>query len=307
MGFATTARHTLAAFSDAVDLLHEGDPAALHRTRVASRRLREILPILHLDPRRNRKLRRQLRKVTRVLGETRELDVLHALVTELRSAGRYPADALRRVGMTIERDRAESRRALKATLPPSKIKRMLGRLEAGVDRLSGEKTASSGDRRMHETEHARRWALDARVVHRASRAASAIEGAGMLYVPERLHDARIAVKRLRYAAELASDDSAVTRRRLAALRAAQDVLGQLHDYEVLIERVRCEQVTLTPPDLTAWRELKSLVNALENDCRRLHGAFVQHRSSLLATVRDLGAPATTAVTTAPARRRAAIS
>jgi CHAD domain-containing protein len=305
MGWAGTVRRTLDRFAHAAETLHDGDPTAVHRLRVASRRLREMLPLLRLEPRRARKFKRQLRNVTRVLGETRELDVLRALVTELQSTGRYPADALRRVGMTIEHERAESRRALKATLPLSKIKRLIGRLEDATAQMRDEETIA-GDERIHGARHARRWVVDACVVHRATRAGSAIETAGVLYIPERLHHARIALKRLRYATELqASVDPGVTRRRVAALSDAQDVLGQLHDFEALIERVRREQVTLTPPDVTAWRELKGLVDALDNDCRRRHGVFVQHRSMLLAIVRDLGGPSAALVPNALARHRVA--
>ena len=63
-------------------LLHKaetGDVTAVHQARVASRRLRELLPILELDPRVSRKLGRRLRKVTRALGPVRELDVLLTL------------------------------------------------------------------------------------------------------------------------------------------------------------------------------------------------------------------------------------
>jgi CHAD domain-containing protein len=54
-------------------------------------------------------------------------------------------------------------------------------------------------------------------------------------VPEQLHDARLAVKKLRYAAELVAE---VTDRRIdsdiARLKAAQDLLGRLHDLETLL-------------------------------------------------------------------------
>jgi CHAD domain-containing protein len=156
--------------------------------------------------------------------------------------------------------------------------------------LSRKTGAPPRESRVLESKHAHQWVLEARVVHRATRAASAIVAAGVVYVPERLHDARIALKRLRYAAELlASAGDRNAARSLAPLKASQDALGRLHDLEVLIERTRREQVTLTPPDLTAWRELSALVHALENDCRRLHGMFLQQRSSLLEIARELGA------------------
>jgi hypothetical protein len=69
--------------------LVDGDVRALHRTRVASRRLREILPVLELDPDVARRLGRRLRKVTERLGVVRELDVLSSLIEELHESGRH--------------------------------------------------------------------------------------------------------------------------------------------------------------------------------------------------------------------------
>src|SRR4029077_2898796 len=60
--------------------LADGDVRALHRTRVAARRLREILPVLELDPDVARRLGRRLRKVTERLGVVLELDVLASLI-----------------------------------------------------------------------------------------------------------------------------------------------------------------------------------------------------------------------------------
>ena len=48
-----------------------GDGEALHRLRVATRRLREALPLVKGRGRERRRLRRELRRVTRVLGPVR--------------------------------------------------------------------------------------------------------------------------------------------------------------------------------------------------------------------------------------------
>jgi CHAD domain-containing protein len=66
-----------------LDGLERGDIEALHRVRVASRRIRELVPVLQLDAGRTRKLGRRLRKVTSRLGAMREFDVLLLLVDEL--------------------------------------------------------------------------------------------------------------------------------------------------------------------------------------------------------------------------------
>src|SRR4029450_5371896 len=53
-------RDRIAAFAREIDDVARGDEDALHRARVASRRLRELLPLLELDGETSRKLTRQL-------------------------------------------------------------------------------------------------------------------------------------------------------------------------------------------------------------------------------------------------------
>ena len=69
-------RTRLERFTQALHGMEEGDVKAVHQARVASRRLREVLPVLQLDPDVLRKLSRRLRKITDRLGTVRELDVL---------------------------------------------------------------------------------------------------------------------------------------------------------------------------------------------------------------------------------------
>ena len=89
--------------------LDEGDVRALHRTRIASRRLREVLPILQLDAEVTRKLSRRLRKVTRRLGALRELDVLLVLLSGLHQSGRHDEQLLSRLTAAVSEERAEER------------------------------------------------------------------------------------------------------------------------------------------------------------------------------------------------------
>ena len=54
----------------------------------------------------------------------------------------------------------------------------------------------------------------------------------------------------------------------------------MHDLQVLIERVRQVQASLTPPNVTIWRDLDALVVSLEDDCRRLHARYMRLRERL---------------------------
>jgi CHAD domain-containing protein len=216
----------------------EGDVDAVHRARVASRRLRELLPLLGLPRDQTKGLERRLRKTTKQLGKVRELDVQIALIKELRD-GRYCS--------------------------PTALAQL--RITAIRARLGG---------------------LDARVARRAARVRSSIDAVGALYAPERPHDVRLAVKKLRYASELVAE---VTPWRLdtdiATLKGAQDLLGRLHDLEMLLARAREVQASFPLSDLVKWRSLDSVVSFLEQECRRLHARYMRERIGLIAVTSRL--------------------
>src|SRR5262249_17508857 len=133
------------------------------------------------------------------------------------------------------------------------------------------------------------WALDARLAHRAAAVRNAIAMAGALYAPEPLHDVRITIKKLRYAAELSHESGARLTAGVNGLKAAQELLGRLHDGEVLIAAGRELQASLFPPDLSTWRGLNLLVHAIEDDCRQMHARYMRDRTRLLAIADRLGA------------------
>jgi CHAD domain-containing protein len=266
--------------------VEDGDVNALHRTRVASRRLREVLPILQLDSGLARKLNRRLRKITDRLGKVREYDVLLGVLDELKQVARYPKPALPRVAAHIGENRAHARQRLLKKVSMHDLHRVAAKLEKVA------RTLESASESPVTARHSWRWAIDARVARRASTLAVAITDAGAVYLAERLHIVRIAVKKLRYAVELAADaDHVKSSPDLKQLRRTQDILGRLHDLQVLVDRAREVQASLAPPDLDARRELDVLVRALEEDCRHLHGRYMQDRDALLELCARLSGPA----------------
>ena len=280
----------LERFTQMLQAAGEGDIRALHQTRVAGRRLREVLPVLDLRPDVARKLNRRLRKVSQRLGSVRELDVQCLLIEELAATGRYDAQAIRKVGAFVENQRKRARKKLLARLPTEELRRISGKLERVADGLRTKKVSRGW-----------RWAVDARVTHRALALKTAIAHAGALYLPERLHVVRIALKKLRYAREVAAEASgqkAATDLRL--LKRSQDVLGRLHDVQVLIESVRQLQPSLPPREAALSRRLDTLMIALEDECRRLHARFMHQRSDVLSACDRAAGPRATA-----AARRAA--
>src|SRR5262249_4694007 len=150
---ATTRRYDLIRsrldrFTRMLPGVESGEIGAVHRTRVAARRLRELLPILQLDPSEVRKLNRRLRKVTKRLGNVRELDVVIQLLADLQDSRRFPPRALARVAGDVRRarDHAKSRRKSMAT----DLKRAARKLQAVTDRLRDEEPRS----------HVWQWVID---------------------------------------------------------------------------------------------------------------------------------------------------
>ena len=263
----------LERFTQMLQGLDEGDARALHQTRVASRRLREILPVLQVDPEVASRLGRRLRKVTQRLGAVRELDVLSLLIEELSASGRYDQQAMKRVAAFVGEDRKRARGRLLEKLPVEELHRIAGKL----GRIAGDlKTSKKTARDWH-------WAVDARVTHRALALKTALAEAGALYLPERLHLVRIALKKLRYAHEVAAEAGGLDMKAdLRALKRGQDMLGRLHDVQVLLDRVRQLQASLMPGESVMSRRLDSLTLALENDCRRLHARFMHQKAAVVA-------------------------
>jgi CHAD domain-containing protein len=271
--------------------VEHGEMRSIHRARVESRRLRELVPVIRLDPADTKKLGKRLRRVTGRLGSVRELDVLLALIDELLQSRPRLARGLQRVGVVVSKTRDGARKRLFEHLPMDQMWRIARKL----DRIVGELREDEERARLRTvpTVRAVRWAVEARAAHRGGRLQAAIRVAGAVYLPERLHAVRIALKKLRYALELSAELAGhrKTTPVLRALRRGQDVLGRMHDLQVLIDQVREVQASLSPPSVTAWRELDALVVALEDDCRRLHARYVRDRDALTSIANRLVARA----------------
>lgn len=250
----------------------EGDQRGIHQARVASRRLRETVPVVAAPSRSRRKAERGVRRVTRALGAVRELDVALGLLDEIAQRPQLPRDALEDVRghVMAERDRRRAR-----------MFDRLGRVDA--DRLSRRLSglgAEPADAMVHDW----RDVLDTRITRRARVLGAAIEAAGQMYAPERLHEVRIAVKKLRYALELAADARLAGARPLVAtLKRAQDTLGRMNDLQVLQHHVAAVQASPTVR-LGAGDGLSTIARALEEECRHLHARYSKQRPALLAVV-----------------------
>jgi CHAD domain-containing protein len=258
-----------------------GAVRAVHRTRVASRRLRELMPVLQLDRDSSDKIGRRLRRVTRRLGAVRELDVLLQLIDELRTSRAYPDHALRCVAADVRQARATAHHEACGNRASAERRRVARKLEKVCRQM--EKSIPEG-----HAGRAWRWAIEARVARRAATVEQAIGEAGSVYLQERLHLVRISLKKLRYGIELeaeaAGDGGSAD---LRTLKRGQEILGRMHDLQVLIDRVRRVHAAQDPRALSLRRDLDGLVTELDKSCRRLHARYVRQRKGLLAICRRL--------------------
>jgi CHAD domain-containing protein len=254
-----------------------GKEAGVHQARVASRRLREALPVLTvgLTHSKGGKARRKIRRLTDALGGVRELDVTLGLIDELTDRPSVPAAALSEVRAQVIEERERRRQAMLKRLEHVDISKLDRRLNSVKHAL------------MHATQaqHGWRAALAARVARRARRLARAIDEAGQVYAAQALHDVRIASKKLRYALEIADESGAAPcKDSVRTLKRVQDTLGRLHDLQVLQHHVAAVGATprrrRTTPDVA----LAALSRLVEDECRLLHGRYVAALPSMAAVV-----------------------
>jgi CHAD domain-containing protein len=260
-----------------------GDGHRVHQARVASRRLREAVPVLTAGLKGSKagKARRKIRRITQALGAIRELDVTIALIDELAARNTLPRLALEEVRGRVMKEQERRRRVM--------IKRV-GRVNS--DKLDRRLRSVAEALQSAETEGWRE-ALATRLLKRSKALATAIESAGSLYEQERLHRVRIAAKKLRYALELAAESGA--RAAVAPVRTikrVQDTLGRLHDLQVVqgyVSAVQAQPSTRTPPD----GGLDIIARMLEDECRHLHARYLSNVpavNELIETTRTVIVP-----------------
>jgi len=209
------------------------DPEAVHDARVATRRLRaamdaaaDLYPEGWYGP-----LHKEAKAITRALGRVRDYDVLlghlagddHAKGTSERTGQDYLAKRLRR-------DRRAERAAMRKRLARYDSRRF----RKDVRRHFGDGTrpvAPGEDQALRDGGRA--------FLRQRAAALLAFDAvlSGEEGPPEPSHEARIAAKRLRYALELFAPEDEAT---LSALKQAQEHLGDLHDTDVRIARLREE-------------------------------------------------------------------
>ena len=264
--------HTL---RDTLPGVFDGLATSVHDARIATRRIRELLPLLG-DPKRRKPiedLRSRFKRVGGSLGRVRDADVRVTLLASLETRMPHAAPAL----VVLRQQREHERLTLLRKL----VKR-LERLDAVrlIEMLDDHRLSPAGPVAWALRAGAT-WKRDLRdtVQGRAVETAEAIEHATGVYFPHRVHAARIAIKKMRYAMEIAhevggGDRSAAIRE----LKKAQDVLGDLHDRQELVDNL-VETCPADKPEIVSQVSLlKQVIDAETHD---LHGRYLARRAAIL--------------------------
>ena len=213
-------------------LAHESDDEALHDFRVALRRLRSweraFRPYLRADL--GKKLRRRLRDVAHDTGDSRDLEVHLAWLTDQRrSLGRRQRAGLDWLVTEMERKKADADQVLEKDVDGrfTRLEARLARaLESYRERIRLRKDGRAAPLPMFAEALAPRVRTAARELERhlghVRTERDVREG----------HEARIAAKRLRYLLEPVMKIVPGAADLVDRLKALQDVLGDLHDAQV---------------------------------------------------------------------------
>ncbi len=209
-------------------------PRAVHGLRVASRRLAALLDVLgRVAFARDKRHRKACDRLAAVVDT-----VLHHL-SALRDAQvqqqRIRTAAARQAGLEELADhlgRRESHRK-------RRVRRALRELGLGRARKTATRLHRELKRAPEPSPTAVRRAVDARFNAVRRRVAQLVPEK-----PDSIHRLRIAIKQFRYTAETAAGLSPLRLRHRPAIRGLQDQMGEAHDAELLIERVR----RFSPPE-----------------------------------------------------------
>ena len=252
-----------------------GDPDNLHAVRVASRRVRAVLDLVDrgLYPAYAQQSR-QLRRLTRALGRTREMDVHAALLEALRPRLAQPEHlcALEHAQERLRVQGREARARMRMDLDRLSLKRLPQLLE--VPRLTHP--FAPGDLGSGV------WACLEPWVE-----AAFLPLSGLLEQEDEaaLHRLRIRLKRLRYALEtLASAFAVEPEGELLHLKALQRALGNHHDLATLATGLETLHRDLTKHERPALADgIRKLLALLleERLC-----AFEQFRAQALGGSRE---------------------
>jgi len=207
-----------------VEGIRNGDADSIHDARVATRRIRAVLSVTSGRSQvPDEAVESQMHRLGRVLGRARDLDVIVDLIEGHGSEAASAAEAA--LSHDIHLERSDARRQLIKCLEDMPLRALIpGKM--GLRRWWPAKGDSGTKLRQRLREQSK--TLTDAIAH----------ATGGVYFPNRVHDVRIHAKRLRYLAEIASNVGAwQMQSEIKTLARVQSLLGDVHDREVLMERL----------------------------------------------------------------------
>jgi CHAD domain-containing protein len=248
-------------------VLSDGSVEAIHKMRVATRRLQSSLDLLQVksDHLKTTKLKRRLRDWRRKLSTVRNCDVFLDLIrieAVSRKAGR--GEQFVTLVSILEKKRGERIAEVQEYLKRADIPKFAARLGITLRPLpeitqvvEGEDEAAPSEQATIEVETGKlqgevappdlkKWPDEGKIALRTAdridqRLAEFQALAAQAHAtthPQELHELRIAAKRLRYLLEVVSDQGyGDASRALASLRSIQDRIGDWHDLEALEDEI----------------------------------------------------------------------
>ena len=256
--------------------LSDGCVESVHDARIVTRRIRELLALVPAIPGRDDEadVAAGYKQLGQALGKVRDTDVQIALLRNLETHAPQTAPSLVVVRQDHERNRLSKMRRLIKTLERLDVPGLLAAVSARHPAAVRTRLTSGAwqEQLRHLLAERTRAAVD-RIAHATG-----------VYFPNRAHTARIAIKKLRYAAEIsqavgAADLSAP----IKSLRKAQEILGDLHDRQVLAETL----MDYKSRDGVDDGHAKLICDVLEGEVLALHGRYLEKRSALRQACAEL--------------------
>jgi CHAD domain-containing protein len=253
--------------------LLDGDLNSIHDARIATRRIREVLPLTHEWQRPNLAddLRTRFRRLGRALGRVRDADVRIELLRQLEPRH---SDATATLVLMRQRQEHERMRLMRKLVKQSE---RLG-LDTGLARVT-DQGAKYGARFWARWNGPWRSQLRHLIAERAQAASAAVTHATGVYFPKRAHQARIAIKKCRYAAEIGGQTGVMVDEPLVrTLKTAQDLLGDLHDRQSLIDDV--QRIAGGDAEISE-SQMRVVAQVAGADISDFHRRFLERRAEVL--------------------------
>jgi CHAD domain-containing protein len=221
-------RGELKTFERRLSGVWDGDPEDVHDARVATRRIRELFTMLASPSGGDGELRDAFKQAGRSLGSVRELDVMEEHLRRMAAVFPPFAPLSATAATALSQLQGKQRRRMVEELEKLDLDRLLR-----AARRRAAKTPIRIPIRASWTS-----AMWDRIDRLAGRVREDLKQSSGIYIASRAHAARISVKKLRYAVEVAVGTRQWTPPHLLKdLKGVQGALGEVHDGQILLDRL----------------------------------------------------------------------